>query len=257
MSHQHRSEIESDSGLTEDQIEDFEAQFAAQQTIVNLCCIPSGLAFFFIAHAILAAISNWLVNSDGIAGYRVPYQSVILWFFPGFGALSLCFEITLQIWALFVGQRVVELYSDWDSRQPKKSRGGIVYYDARKVLRGFALLLVFPIGIFTSLALNMHTTFGDDGIHEFGYAFAKQTFHSYQDIRNITLVSGAFDKHGKFISRPAYVLDFADGHRWSQANWDDSAKGIQVSLAAILARKTQLPTVDVESIHDLQLPARK
>ena len=232
------------SNLTKDQIEDLEAKFAEQQTIINLCCIFSGLAFLFLTHALLVEGYRWLERADGIAGYKIPYQTAIWWFFPGFGALCLCFEITLQVWAIFAGCNVVELYVEWDSRQPKKSRGRIVYYDARKILRWLALVIALPIGIFTTLALNMHATFSADGVHEFGYAFAKPSFHSYRDIRRITRVDGIWGKHSKFIPRPSLVLDFTDGNRWSQARWDDSRSEIEVSLATMLQRKTQVAIGD-------------
>jgi hypothetical protein len=241
------------SGLTDDQIYNLEAQFAGQQTLINLSCIPTGIAFVFLAHAALIAANRWFINSDGITGYRVPYQPVIWWFFPGFGALCLCFEISLQIWALFVGHTTVNLYSEWDSRQPKKARGGIAYYDARKVLRWFTVLIAIPIGILSGLALRMHTTFSNGGIHAYGYAFAAPVFHSYADLRRVTLLQGVRSKHGKLIDRPSYVLDFADGHRWSQTNWDDSAKSIQRSLATILSQHSNLPIGNVTAIEDLRL----
>ncbi len=241
------------SGLTDDQIDNLEAKFATQQTFVNLSCIPTGIAFALFTHAALAAASQWFSRSDGLTGYRVPYQSVIWWFFPGFGALCLCFEISLQIWALFVGHTTVNLYSEWDSRQPKKARGGIAYYDSRKVLRWFTVVIAIPIGILSGLALRMHTTFSDDGIHEYGYAFAAPVFHSYADLRRTTLLQGVRSKHGKVIDRPSYVLDFADGYRWSQTNWDDSAKGIQISLATILRQHSSLPIGNVTTIEDLRL----
>jgi hypothetical protein len=239
------------SGLTEDQIENLEAQFAAQQTIVNLCCIPAGLAFFFVAHTLIAAFSQSLMNSDGIFGFPVPYQSVIYWVFPGFGVLSLCFEITLQIWALFVGHTTVNLYADWDSRQPKKSRGGITYYDARSALRWLSLVITLPIGILSGLALNMHTTFGDDCIHEFGYAFGAPRIYPYAAVRQVTHVHGVFNKHSKLVARPYCVIDFADGHRWNQNNWDASSAATERTIQAVIEKHTSLPIADVLVIEDL------
>jgi hypothetical protein len=252
LSHHPREEtVAHPSGLTQDQIDDLEAQFCTQQTIVNLCCIPSGLAFLFLTHACLIAISQHLIQSDGVPGYHIAYQPVFYWFLPGFGALSLCFEITLQIWAMFVGHTVVNLYSEWDSRQPKRSRGGIVYYDVRKILRWFTVLLVIPIGILSSLALNMHTTFGEDGMHEFGYAFAMPKVHSYAQIRQVAHVHGVFGKHGRFIDRPYCVVDFADGHRWNQNDWDDSSASTARAIEAVLAAQTHLPFVDILVLEDL------
>jgi hypothetical protein len=255
LAHHHPSSIEANpSGLSNNPINDLETQFAEQQTIVNLCCIPSGLAFLLLTHTLLVESFQFLERADGIPGYKITYQPVIWWFFPGFGALCLCFEITLQIWTLFVGRNVVDLYSEWDSRQPKKSRGGIVYYDARKVLRWFSLLIALPIGIFSGLALNMHTTFGEDGIHTFGYAFAAPVFHSYDEIRDITLVQGKYDKHGKFFERPFFVLGFADGHHWLQSDWDDTATSMERSLSAILVQKTHIPIANADTINDIQPP---
>ena len=241
------------SGLTDDQIDDLEAQFAGQQTLVNLSCIPSGIVFALLAHAALVAISHTLMNSDGLVGYRVPSLAVIWWFFPGFGALCLCFEISLQVWALFVGHRTVDLFSEWDSRQPKKSLYGIAYYDARKVLRWCTVLVAIPIGILCGLAFRMHTTFSDDGIHEFGYAFAAPVLHRYSDLSRITLLQGILDHHNKFEERPSFVLDFADGYRWSQAERDDSAKNIQRTLTTILRQHSSLPIGNVTTIEDLRL----
>lgn len=252
----HRDQVESgmdSSGLTRDQVEDLEAQFPVQQTYVNLSCFLSGLAFALVTHFVLVKASQSLIASDGIGGYHIPYQSYIWWFFPGFGALCLCFEITLQVWAIFVGRRVVNLYSEWDSRQPKKSRGDIVYYDARKVLRWFTLLIVLPVGIFSGLALNMHTTFGDDGIHEFGYAFAAPVFHSYSDVQDITLIRGKYDKHGKFFERPYFVVGFADGHSWIQSDWDDTASSVG-GLKAVLTQKSHISIGDAITIQDMQHP---
>jgi hypothetical protein len=256
LTHPHDLSFESHpSGLTEDQIENLEAQFAEQQTIVNLCCIPSGLTFLFVAHASFVAISQSLMNSDGISGFRVPYQPVIYWFMAGFGALSLCFEITLQIWALFIGHTIVNLYADWDSRQPKKSRGGITYYDARSVLRWLSLLITLPIGLLSALALNMHTTFGDNNIHEFGYAFGAPRVYPYAAIRQVTHVHGVFNKHSKLVAHPYCVIDFADGHRWNQNNWDGSSAATERTIQAIMRRHTNLSFADILVIEDLPSPS--
>ena len=239
------------SGLTQDQIEDLEAEFASKQTIINIACLPIGIAFLLLAHAALVSLSQFMVDSDGIAGYRVPYQVSIWWLFPGFGAICLCFEIALQIWALFAGPAIVNLYCRWESKQPKKTRyGGVTYYDTRKTLRWLALLIGLPVGILTALALNMHTTSGDDGLTEFGYAFKAPVFHRYSEIRGITVARGVFGKHGKFIAKPSFVLDFVDGHRWSQRDWDDSRRSIQMELSGILTDKTNLPFMEAETAED-------
>jgi hypothetical protein len=147
------------SGLTQDQSDDLEAKFSGWQNTVNLSCAATPVLFLLGTRFLLLYISRALANSDGLSGLHIHYQQVIWWFFPGFGAVCLSFEIVLLIWSLFIGCGIVNLYVEWAARQPKRSRGGETYYDSRKLYRWMTLLVALPIGIGTVLALNMHTTF--------------------------------------------------------------------------------------------------
>jgi hypothetical protein len=98
----------------------------------------------------------------------------------------------------------------------------------------------------------MHTTFSDDGIHEFGYAFAAPVLHRYSDLSRITLLQGILNRHNKFEERPSFVLDFADGYRWSQAEQDDSARNIQSTLTNLLDKHTNLPISHAMTIEELR-----
>jgi hypothetical protein len=204
----------------------------------------------------MTSVSQWLLNSDGITGYRIPYQPILWWFFPFFGALSLCFEITLQTWALFAGHKIVNLYSEWDGHQPKSHRGRMVYCDGRSWLRKGTLFLALPIGVFTALALNMHTTFGSDGVHEFGCGFAKPIFHPYSEIRRVSIIRGyRTGRSNKWQEKPSFVLDFIDGQRWEQSEFDDDRLPQNFeALSNLLRNNTKLEFGLVNSDKELNRP---
>jgi hypothetical protein len=230
------------AGLTKDQLDDLESNFSIWQPLVNGCCVVTGLIILFGTRDILVWAHYALASSDGVQGLHIYYQQAIWWFFPGIGAVSLSFEIVLQIWSIFAGRKVVGLYSDWAARQPKKNRGGgVSYYDTRKWCRWIALLVALPAGMLSLLALRMHTTFAEDGMHEYGYAFAAPGVYTYPEIIRVTQVDGVLGKHNAFIPRPFDVIDFANGHHWSQHDWDDTTEGITDKLDATLLAHTKLP----------------
>ncbi|WP_263352326.1 hypothetical protein [Acidicapsa acidisoli] len=61
-------------------------------------------------------------------------------------------------------------------------------------------------------------------------------------------------KHNKFIERPFVVLDFVDGHRWNQNNWDDSSAATERTIQAVIEKHTSVPIADVLVIEDLPSP---
>jgi len=228
------------SGLSQDQIDDLEAKFSDWQTLVNISCVATAFLFFLGTHLLLTYASRSFANSDGLSGLHILYQQAIWWFFPGLGAFTLSFEIVLQVWSIFTSRWIVNLYVEWAARQPKRYRGDDVYYDSRTLYRWITLFIALPVGIATALALNMHTTFADDGMHEYGYAFASPKFYSYSQIREVIQVEGVLGKHNAFIPGPYDVIDFTDGYRWSQHNWDDSTHGVTDALDATLTTHTNL-----------------
>jgi len=228
------------SGLTKDQLDDLEASFSDWQNTINASCAATAVLFLLATHFLLNFCSEALANSDGLSGLHILYQQFIWWFFPGLGAISLSFEIVLQVWSIFVSRKIVNIYAEWAARQPKKTKTGVTYYDSRKVFRWIALILTLPVGILTLLALRMHTTFAEDAMHEYGYAFTAPATYSYSKIRRVSQVDGVLGKHEKFIARPYDVIDFVGGHRWSQDQWDDTTPGITESLDATLLARTNL-----------------
>lgn len=127
--------------------------------------IVVGLLFAWTVHAILVRTNEYLAAGDGPTNIHLWPQSAIWWFLPGIGALTLAWEITLQVWSLFGGRREADLFGYWTGLAVylRGSRGP-VDFDVRKALRWMALLFVLPIGILTALALSMHTTLRQNDI---------------------------------------------------------------------------------------------
>ena len=226
-------------GMTREQLDDLQAGFSHRQTQIGMCVIVVAIAFLFIVHEAMAATSRALAMSDGHDGLHLLAQPILWWFFPGFGAITLSYEITLLLWSVFSGRRIVGLYTVWASQQPKQTKQGIRYYDSRKNMRVISLFLTLPACIGTSLALNMHTSFSSDAIRSYGYAFASPTLYSYADIRRITLVQGRLGKHNSFIEDPRVVVDFTGGRRWQEP--DQSPQSLTELTLRTLSDKTKLP----------------
>jgi hypothetical protein len=56
-----------------------------------------GLALLLGLWVLLTGLSKLLARLEGPADFRFYYQPAIWWFFPAMAALSLCWEVTLQI----------------------------------------------------------------------------------------------------------------------------------------------------------------
>jgi hypothetical protein len=216
-----------------------------------------------IAVAVLFALGSWfalvsinkaLASLDGPTLIRLLPEPAIWCFFPGFGALVLSWEITLQIWALFSSREKVNLFSDWTNQSTRfwGGRGQYAGIDSRKVLRLMSLLIALPIGVFTILALNMHATIGPDVIRDCGYAFKPCKVYPLADARRITAIQGYRMKDGNLTPRAGLVVDFKDGRRWSSADWGDFKKTVDPTLTDLLTRKTGLALQTSTTEEDIQ-----
>lgn len=156
--------------LSESEIEKLNERFRNLKWLVLIAMIVVAVAFFFGMHALLAGLNQYIARSTNPSTIELYPQSAIWWFFPGFGALSLCWEITIQLWAFFGDRSLANSYADWSS-VAATAWGGPSGMDTRKVLRILALVVALPIGIFTILALPMHASVGPSTIIDCGYAF--------------------------------------------------------------------------------------
>lgn len=212
--------------------EELDSRFSGVQWIVNLSMVLVGVVFAFGTHAVLVWLNRNLVAADGPAQFSIWPQSAIWWFFPGFGAVTLSWGITLDLWALFGHREDADLFAYWTSL-------GAGFASSR-LLRWMVVLIALPIGILTILALPMHTAFRQDDLRDCGYAFDPCKTYRYADTRRMTIIDGFRDRDGKLTRRAGIVIDFADGRRWSSADVGDFNARVEPTLEELLEDETRL-----------------
>jgi hypothetical protein len=226
--------------------EDLSARYNTTHWIVGASMMLVALGFVWSAHALLLWLSRYYSISRSGPGLQLWPQPAIWWFFPGFGATALCWELTLQLWSLLGSRHEANLYESWTNQK--------VGFNARKVFRWMALTIALPIGILTVLAIPMHATLRQDDIVDCGYAFSGcQTYH-YKDARRMTQIDGFRNRKGKLIKRAGVIIQFQDGRRWSSADWGDWSPSVDPVLADLLRQKTGLPSEHATVDSDVASP---
>jgi hypothetical protein len=224
-------------------IADLTNRFGGTQWIVGSSMVLVGVLFFFSTHAIFVWLNQHFAAADGPAEFTLWPQNAIWWFFPGFGALALSWEIVLQLWSDLGNRENAQLYNYWSVQKSG--------FNATKLLRWMALLIALPIGILTALALPMHAALRQDDIRDCGYAFASCKTFRYADARRITMIDGFRDREGKLTKRAGIVIDFADGRRWSSADIGDFSDGVNPVFAEFIEKKTHLPLDHAQTEADI------
>lgn len=223
--------------------EDLTALFRHTQWIVGLCMLVLAILFALGTHALLVWLNRYLATADGPAYFHHWPQSAIWWFFPGFGAISLCWEMTLQLWSRFGNREKANLYSQWTNQS--------VGFDSRRILRWMAALIALPIGVLTLLALSMHTSLREYDIRDCGYAFARCKTYRYDAAKRLTMIEGFRTRDGKLNRRAGIVIDFNDGRRWSSAKMSEFGHTVDPSMTEFLERKTGLALDYAETEADI------
>ena len=162
-------------------------RFQSTGWIVGIVMVVLGLTFAWGTHAILGGLNRYSSVSHSPNGFRLWPQPAIGWFFPGFGAVTLSWELTLQLWSKFRDREEAALYNYWGSQ-----RAG---FDCTKLLRWMGVVIVLPIGILTVLAVSMHATLDSDGIEDCGYAFSPCQRYRYADASRMTQIDGYRDRN--------------------------------------------------------------
>ncbi len=232
------------------EIEALDERFQRVMWIPPLCMVAVGILFAFGVHAALVWLNRYIANVHPSDIQLLP-QTAIWWFFPAFGALCLSWEITLQLWGLFGNREAADLYGDWSN--VTRVMGGWSAYgmDSRRVLRLLSLVIALPIAIFTVLAIPMHASIGPSSIVDCGYGFKGCTIYGLGDARRITAIRGFRTKDGKLTDRAGLIVDFADGRRWSSADWGDFKKKADPEFAALLILETGLPIGDATTEEEI------
>lgn len=222
---------------------DLENRFGHMQWIVGICMVLIGVLFALSTHAVLVWLNQYLATADGPAEFTLWPQRAIWWFFPGFGALTLSWEIVLQLWSDLGNRENARLYNYWSVQKSG--------FNAPKLLRWMALLIALPVGILTVLALPMHSALRQDDIQDCGYAFASCKTYRYADARRMTMIDGFRDRQGTLTKRAGIVIDFVDSRRWSSADIGDFSASVDPALAEFLKNKTQLSFDHVQTAVDI------
>jgi len=88
--------------LSETQLSKLDARFQETKWVVGISMIAVAALFAWATHHLLVSLNRYLATGDGPAtSPRLWPQTAIWWFFPGFGAVALCWEITLKLWSAF------------------------------------------------------------------------------------------------------------------------------------------------------------
>jgi hypothetical protein len=241
-----RKYLKPSARLSEAQLSALDARFGQTKWVVGVSMLAVAVTFFLTTHRVLVAVNHYLAASDGPeTSLRLWPQTAIWWFFPGFGAVTLCWEITLQLWSVFGQSDIARSYRLWSD--------GRVGFDGTRILRWMALVIALPMAVLTVLALPMHTALRHQDIRECGYAWAGCKTFEYSKAVRMTLIDGFRDRNGKLIHRAGIVLDFADGRRWSSADSGDFRRSVDPALSAYLIERTGLPLEQAESAMDIPM----
>jgi hypothetical protein len=230
--------------LSEEQLSDLDDRFVRTKWVVGISIVAVGVVFALTTHDLLMWVNHLFAASDGPdTSFRLWPQTAIWWFFPGVGALALSWEITLLLWAIFGQARDAISYRLWSD-----GRAG---FDCTRILRWMGLVIVAPIGVFTALALPMHTALRHQDIRVCGYGWKGCTTFDYSKAVRMTQIRGFRDRDGNLHSRAGVVLDFADGRRWSSAEMGDFSDSVDPRLSAFLVERTGLALGQADTEADI------
>lgn len=233
--------------LSEYELSVLDERFRRTKWIVGTSMVGVCVVFFWITHHVLVLLNNLFASGDGpTTSLRFWPQTAIWWFFPGFGAITLCWEITLQLWSFFGRAESSVSYRLWSD-----ARAG---FDCTQILRWMALVIVAPIGVFTVLALPMHAALRSQDIRACGYGWAGCTTFDYSTAVRMTEIQGFRDRDGKLHARAGIVLDFADGRRWSSADIGDFRDTVDPQLSALLVQRTGMSLGHADTEADIPKP---
>lgn len=218
--------------------------FTSANVVVYTCMVVVGTVFALGVHWALAAANHNFARADGPAVFQFFPSPAAWWFFPGFAALCLSWEITLFLWSLFVGRNKVIRFIDWTSE-----RAG---YDSTRALRWMSMVVALPIGIATIIAVPMHSTLREKDIVVGHYATLARQSLQYSKAQRLLVVDGFRDRSVKFTPKAAVIIDFDDGSRWNSSDIGDFKSKLDPGLVEFLESKTRLSAEYAETEPDLR-----
>ena len=182
-----RKYLKPSARLSEAQLSALDERFQRTKWVVGISIVAVALIFVWTTHYVLVSVNRYLAAGDGAeASLHLWPQTAIWWFFPGFGALALCWEITLQLWSAFGRADTARSYRLWSD-----GRAGL---DCTRILRWMALVIAAPIGVLTVLALPMHASLRHEDIRVCGYAWTGCKTFDYSKAVRMTQIEGFRDR---------------------------------------------------------------
>ena len=224
-------------------IDEPDERFRTTQHFVGIAMVGVMVVIGWGGYVLLSSLNLRFADDEGAARFVLLPSSAIWWFFPGFAALTFAWDVVLFFWANMGDANQAYRYAEWSYRKAG--------FDAGRVLHWAAVIIVLPIGILTALALPMHTTLREDEMQIRGYASLKSVQYRYSDAKRVAVLKGYLLHDGNFEPRPAVIVDFADGRRWSSADNRDTSKFVDPDLVAFLHQKTGLPVIEADTIEKL------
>ena len=192
---------------------------------------------------ILSSLNVSFARAEGPAQIVLLPSSASWWFLPSFAALTFTWDLVLFLWSHLGNASNARQYDEWSARKTG--------FDARRVLHWMGVIVVLPVGVFTALALPMHTTLHENELRIREYASLSAHHYPYSDAKRLAVVKGYLLRDGSFERRPAVIVDFADGRRWSSADSRDTSEFVDPDLVAFLHQKTGLPVIEAHTMEKL------
>lgn len=216
-----------------------QSAFPRLQWVVGAVTLLVAIVLGFITYEALVWANRSLALHEGSSAF-VLLPSKWIWFFlPLFGGISLAWELTLRLWAMWGDSRQVRAYENWSN-----AKAG---FDATRVLWILAMVVVLPIGIATLLAIPIHTCINERGISIGHFGTLRTTTHAFSEVSSVTTTDSLRLRDGSLQKSPAIVLDFSDGTRWSSASNRDPERSLNGALLSFIQQKTHLRIKHLEA----------
>jgi hypothetical protein len=216
-------------------------RFSRLQWGFALAMIAVAVAFATLSYFLLISVNRQLATSGEEASF-VLLPSPWMWaIFPFFGGIATCWEITLRIWKRFGDSSQASKYESWSNQKAG--------FDATRLLRLMTLCIAAPMGMATLLALPIHTSISETGFHIGHFGSLRATKHTFSHVKRILVIDALRLRDGSLQRRPAIIIYFSDGSKWSSADNREPDAALNQQLLKFIKEKTNLP---VE--HILALP---
>lgn len=109
--------------------------------------------FAFCSYATLVCLNRLVANGDPTTKFLLLPDQAIWVFFPVFGGISLAWELTIRLWALFGNEFQARNYEAWTNQKAG--------FNTTRLLRLLFLWIGLPAALCKILALPLHTSLTD------------------------------------------------------------------------------------------------